>query len=166
MAEELAQEHGGLGFQWQTTLAERERLWKARHDVYYATRALRPGSSVLTTDVCVPISRLAECIVATRADLDQVSFPAVMVGHVGDGNFHVQCLLGQDQLAEADAFAERLVGRAQGMGGTCSGEHGVGSGKKKYLEAEHGESLEVMRSLKRALDPDNRMNPGKVLDLD
>ena len=166
MAEQLAQEHDGLGFQWQTTLADRERLWKARHDVYYATRALRPGSNVLTTDVCVPISRLAECIVATRVDLDRASFPAVMVGHVGDGNFHVQCLLGPDQMEEADAFAERLVERAQGMGGTCSGEHGVGSGKKKYLKAEHGEGLEVMRTLKRALDPDNRMNPGKVLDLD
>jgi D-lactate dehydrogenase (cytochrome) len=166
MAESLSQEHGGLGFQWRTTLEERERLWKARHDVYYATRALRPGSNVLTTDVCVPISRLAECIVETRADLDKASFPAVMVGHVGDGNFHVQCLLGPDQMAEADAFAERLVERAQAMGGTCSGEHGVGSGKKKYLEAEHGEGLEVMRMLKRALDPENRMNPGKVLDLD
>jgi D-lactate dehydrogenase (cytochrome) len=166
MAEQLAGEHGSLGFQWQTTLAERERLWKARHDVYYATRALRPGSAVLTTDVCVPISRLAECIVATRADLDTVSFPAVMVGHVGDGNFHVQCLLGPDQAAEADAFAQRLVERAQAMDGTCTGEHGVGSGKKKYLKAEHGEALEVMRTLKRALDPENRMNPGKVVDVD
>ena len=166
MAEQLANEHGGLGFQWQSTLAERERLWKARHDVYYATRALRPGSNVLTTDVCVPISRLAECIVATRADLDHASFPAVMVGHVGDGNFHVQCLLGADEIAEANAFAERLVERALAMGGTCSGEHGVGLGKKKYLTAEHGEALEVMRTLKRALDPDNRMNPGKVLDMD
>ena len=166
MAESLSQEHGGLGFQWQTTLADRERLWKARHDVYYATRALKPGSQMLTTDVCVPISRLAECIVATRADLDQVSFPAVMVGHVGDGNFHVQCLLEPDQMTEADAFAERLVERAQAMGGTCSGEHGVGSGKKKYLKAEHGEGLEVMRMLKRSLDPENRMNPGKILDLD
>jgi D-lactate dehydrogenase (cytochrome) len=166
MAEQLASEHGSLGFQWQTTLAERERLWKARHDVYYATRALRPGSDVLTTDVCVPISRLAECIVATRADLDAVSFTAVIVGHVGDGNFHVQCLLGPDQAAEVDAFAQRLVERALAMGGTCSGEHGVGSGKKKYLQAEHGEALEVMRTLKRALDPENRMNPGKVVDVD
>jgi len=164
MAEGLAAEHNSLGFQWQSTLAERERLWQARHDVYYATRALRPGSRVLTTDVCVPISRLAECIVATRTDLDTMSFPAVMVGHVGDGNFHVQCLLGEDQLTEADAFAERLVERAQSMGGTCTGEHGVGSGKKKYLAAEHGEGLEVMRMLKRTLDPENRMNPGKVLD--
>ena len=166
MAEQLASEHGSLGFQWQTTLADRERLWKARHDVYYATRALRPGSDLLTTDVCVPISRLAECIVATRADLDSVSFPAVMVGHVGDGNFHVQCLLGPDQIEEANQFAQRLVERAQAMGGTCTGEHGVGSGKKKYLYAEHGEGLEVMRAIKRTLDPDNRMNPGKVLDVD
>jgi D-lactate dehydrogenase (cytochrome) len=166
MAETLAQEHGGLGFEWKTTLAEREKLWKARHDVYYATRALLPGSLVLTTDVCVPISRLAECIVATRAELDRASFQAVMVGHVGDGNFHVQCLYVSDQTAEVDAFAERLVARAQAMGGTCSGEHGVGSGKKKYLQAEHGEALDVMRTIKRALDPDNRMNPGKVLDLD
>ena len=166
MAEQLAGEHNALGFEWQTTLAERERLWQARHDVYYATRALRPGSHVLTTDVCVPISRLAECIVETRADVDAASFPAVMVGHVGDGNFHVQCLLGPDQLSEAAAFAERLVARAQSMGGTCTGEHGVGSGKKKYLYAEHGEALEVMRTIKRALDPDNRMNPGKVLDVD
>jgi D-lactate dehydrogenase (cytochrome) len=166
MAESLAMEHGGLGFEWKSTLAEREALWKARHDVYYATRALRPGSQVLTTDVCVPISRLAECIVATRADLDAASFPAVMVGHVGDGNFHVQCLLGEDQVAEADSFAERLVERAQAMGGTCSGEHGIGLGKKKYLKAEHGEALGVMRDLKLALDPENRMNPGKVVDVD
>ena len=109
MAEVLSEEHGGLGFQWQSTLAERERLWKARHDVYYATRALRPGSQVLTTDVCVPISRLAECIVTTRADLDEASFLAVMVGHVGDGNFHVQCLYAPEQQAKVDAFAERLV---------------------------------------------------------
>jgi D-lactate dehydrogenase (cytochrome) len=166
MAESLSQEHGGFGFEWKTTLAERERLWKARHDVYYATRALRPGSLVLTTDACVPISRLAECIVATREELDRASFPAVMVGHVGDGNFHVQCLYVQDQAAEVDVFAERLVARAQAMGGTCTGEHGVGSGKKKYLKAEHGEALEVMRTIKRALDPENRMNPGKILDPD
>jgi D-lactate dehydrogenase (cytochrome) len=166
LAEEIAGEHGGLGFAWETTLAGRERLWKARHDVYYAARALRPGSDVLTTDVCVPISRLAECIVATRGDLDHECFPATMVGHVGDGNFHVQCMLAPEQAAEAEAFAARLVERAQAMGGTCTGEHGVGTGKKKYLKAEHGEGLEVMRLLKRTLDPDNRMNPGKVLDFD
>jgi D-lactate dehydrogenase (cytochrome) len=166
LAQGLAAEHGGLGFDWQTTEAGRARLWKARHDVYYASRAIRPGSEVLTTDVCVPISRLAECIVATRVDLNGVSFPATMVGHVGDGNFHVQCMLGPEQVVEADDFAARLVERAQAMGGTCTGEHGVGYGKKKYLKAEHGEALEVMRTLKRALDPENRMNPGKIVDLD
>jgi D-lactate dehydrogenase (cytochrome) len=121
---------------------------------------------VLTTDVCVPISRLAECIVSTREDLDRVSFMAVIVGHVGDGNFHVQCLLRPHQVEEAEEFAARLVERAQAMGGTCTGEHGVGLGKKRYMQAEHGEGLEVMRTLKRALDPDNRMNPGKVLDME
>jgi D-lactate dehydrogenase (cytochrome) len=165
MAEHLAAEHGGLGFDWQTSPAGRERLWKARHDVYYASRALKPGSNELTTDVCVPISRMAECIVATRADLDALSFPATIVGHVGDGNFHVLCMLDEEQEAEAEAFAARLVERAQAMGGTCTGEHGVGYGKMKYLKAEHGEALEVMRALKRALDPENRMNPGKIVDL-
>jgi D-lactate dehydrogenase (cytochrome) len=165
LAEQLATEHGGLGFEWQTTPEGRERLWAARHDAYYATRALRPGSNALTTDVCVPISRLAECIVATREDLDGLSFPATIVGHVGDGNFHVLCMLAPEQAAEADAFAERLVERALAMGGTCTGEHGIGYGKKKYMNAEHGDALEVMRSLKRALDPENRMNPGKIVDL-
>jgi D-lactate dehydrogenase (cytochrome) len=166
LAEQLAAEHYSLGFAWETTAAGRERLWKARHDVYYAARALRPGSDVLTTDVCVPISRLADCIVATRADLDTLPFPATIVGHVGDGNFHVQCMLSPDEAELADTFAARLVERAQAMGGTCTGEHGVGLGKKKYLPAEHGDGLEVMRALKRTLDPGNRMNPGKIFDLD
>jgi len=166
LAEQLAGEHGGLGFAWETTPAGRERLWKARHDVYYAARALRPGSEVLTTDVCVPISRLAECIVATRAEIDAASFPATIVGHVGDGNFHVQCMYAPGEADEVEAFAARLVERAQSMGGTCTGEHGVGLGKKKYLVAEHGEALDVMRAIKRALDPDNRMNPGKIFDLE
>lgn len=166
LAEQLAEEHGSLGFAWETTSAGRERLWKARHDVYYAARALRPGSEVLTTDVCVPISRLADCIVATRAELDAAPFPSTIVGHVGDGNFHVQCMYAPGEADEVEAFAARLVERAQSMGGTCTGEHGVGLGKKKYLAAEHGEALEVMRALKRTLDPDNRMNPGKIFDLD
>jgi D-lactate dehydrogenase (cytochrome) len=163
--EQLALEHGSTGFDWQTTPQGRERLWKARHDVYFAVRAIRPGAGHLTTDVCVPISRLAECILATRADLDQQSFPATMVGHVGDGNFHVQCCLMPEDEPAAQAFASRLVDRAQSMGGTCTGEHGVGLGKKKYLQAEHGEALEVMRALKHALDPENRMNPGKIFDM-
>jgi D-lactate dehydrogenase (cytochrome) len=166
LAEQLAVEHGGLGFAWETTPSGRERLWKARHDVFYAARAVRPGSEVLTTDVCVPISRLAECIVATRAEIDAASFLATIVGHVGDGNFHVQCLHSPEEAPEVEAFAARLVERAQAMGGTCTGEHGVGLGKKKYLASEHGEALEVMRALKRAFDPENRMNPGKIFDLD
>jgi D-lactate dehydrogenase (cytochrome) len=166
LAEQLAGEHGGLGFAWETTPDGRERLWKARHDVYYAARAVRPGSEVLTTDVCVPISRLAECIVETRGELDRAAFPATIVGHVGDGNFHVQCMYAPGEAPEVEAFAARLVERAQAMGGTCTGEHGVGFGKKKYLLAEHGAALDVMRALKRTLDPDNRMNPGKIFDLD
>jgi D-lactate dehydrogenase (cytochrome) len=164
LAEELAAEHGGLGLSWETTPAGRERLWKARHDVYYAARALRPGSDVLTTDVCVPISRLAECIVATRAELDKARFIATIVGHVGDGNFHVQCMMAPEEADEVEAFAARLVERAQALGGTCTGEHGVGLGKKKYLQAEHGEALEVMHMIKKTLDPENRMNPGKIFD--
>jgi len=166
LAEQLAREHGATGLAWESSAAGRERLWKARHDAYYASRALRPGSNVLTTDVCVPISRLAECILATRAELDGLGFPATMVGHVGDGNFHVLCALGPEEIEEADAFAHRLVERAHAMGGTCTGEHGVGYGKKKYLQAEHGDALDTMRDIKRALDPDNRMNPGKIVDLD
>ncbi len=166
LAEQLAGEHGGLGFAWETTPAGRERLWKARHDVFYAARAIRPGSEVLTTDVCVPISRLAECIVETRAELDRAVFPATIVGHVGDGNFHVQCMYAPGEKPQVEAFAAGLVERAQAMGGTCTGEHGVGFGKKKYLLAEHGEALDVMRALKRTLDPDNRMNPGKIFDLE
>ncbi len=166
LAGQIVLEHGSSGLEWQTTPAGRERLWKARHDAYYAARALRPGSGALTTDVCVPISRLAECIVATREDLDRLSFRATIVGHVGDGNFHVLCLYQPDEAEEVDAFAHRLVERAHAMGGTCTGEHGVGLGKKKYLSAEHGEALEIMRTLKRALDPDNRMNPGKIFDID
>ncbi len=166
LAEQLAREHGASGLAWESNPEGRERLWQARHDAYYASRALRPGSDVLTTDVCVPISRLAECIVATRTDLDGLGFPGTIVGHVGDGNFHVLCALEHRQSEEADAFAHRLVERAHAMGGTCTGEHGVGYGKKKYLLAEHGEALDTMRTIKRALDPENRMNPGKIVDLD
>jgi len=166
LAEQLAAEHDGLGFTWETTPAGRERLWTARHSAYYASRALRPGSEALTTDVCVPISRLAECIVTTRSEIEVASFTATMVGHVGDGNFHVLCMYEPAQAAEIEAFAARLVERAQAMGGTCTGEHGVGLGKKKYLVAEHGGALDVMRAIKRTLDPDNRMNPGKIFDCD
>ena len=128
--------------------------------------AWRPGCKVWATDVCVPISRLAECIAETQADLAGASMPVPLVGHVGDGNFHLAFLLDPDQPSEweeAKAINARLIKRALEMEGTCTGEHGVGSGKIDYLEAEHGEALDVMRALKRTLDPDNLMNPGKLV---
>jgi D-lactate dehydrogenase (cytochrome) len=164
----IASEHGGHAFEWATRLEERERLWQARHDAFYAALALRPGSRGWTTDVCVPISRLAECVIETKRDHEQAPFPVCLVGHAGDGNFHLIYPLDPNSESELEAarrLNERLVARALALGGTCTGEHGVGSGKMKFLRAEHGEALEVMRALKRALDPDNRMNPGKVVDV-
>jgi len=162
----LASERGGRGFEWATRLEDRERLWQARHDAFYAAVALRPGARAWTTDVCVPISRLAECVVDTRKDHAGAPFPICLVGHAGDGNFHLMYVLDPSSTAEieeAGRLNERMVLRALAMGGTCSGEHGVGTGKMKYLEAEHGPALDVMRTIKRALDPDNRMNPGKMI---
>jgi D-lactate dehydrogenase (cytochrome) len=162
----LAAERGGLGFHWATRPEERQKLWQARHDALYAALALRPNARAWTTDVCVPISRLAECVTATRRDNDGASFPICLVGHAGDGNFHLLYVLdpaNPDEIGEAGRLNERLVLRALEMGGTCSGEHGVGLGKMKYLAAEHGAALDVMRAVKRALDPDNRMNPGKMI---
>ncbi len=167
--EAIAIERGGTGFRRATRLEERERLWQARHDALYAALALRPNSRAWTTDVCVPISRLADCILETRADNEGASFPISLVGHAGDGNFHLLYVLDPDNAAEieeARQLNERLVMRALAMGGTCSGEHGVGLGKMKYLDAEHGPALEVMKMLKRALDPENRMNPGKMVVID
>ena len=164
----LASERGGRGFEWATRLEERERLWHARHNVHFAALALRPGCRSWATDVCVPISRLSDCVLETKADHANVPFPVCLVGHAGDGNFHVIYLLDpsrQEELAEASRLNDRMVTRALAMGGTCTGEHGVGYGKMKYLEAEHGEGLEVMRAIKRALDPENRMNPGKIVDI-
>src|SRR3954466_2810816 len=162
----LAAERGGRGFQWATHLEDRARLWQARHDALYAALALRPGSRGWTTDVCVPISRLAECVVETKKENAGASFPICLVGHAGDGNFHLIYALDPNSAAELDEarrLNERMVLRALEMGGTCSGEHGVGVGKMKFLEREHGAALGVMRTIKRALDPDNRMNPGKML---
>jgi D-lactate dehydrogenase (cytochrome) len=166
--EALASERGGHAFEWATRLEDRERLWQARHNVHFASLALRPGCRSWATDVCVPISRLTECVVETKADHANVPFPVCLVGHAGDGNFHVIYLLdpaNEEELAQARRLNDRMVARALAMGGTCTGEHGVGYGKMKFLEAEHGESLEVMRAIKRALDPDNRMNPGKIVDI-
>ena len=164
--EELAREHGCSGFERAVGLDERARLWQARHDAFYAAMALRPGCRALTTDVCVPISRLADCISETLDDLATSPLIAALVGHVGDGNFHMIFPLDPlvpSELDEARRLAARMAERAQRMGGTCTGEHGVGLGKMDFLRAEHGEALDVMRDIKRALDPLNLMNPGKLI---
>jgi D-lactate dehydrogenase (cytochrome) len=166
MVDEIAKEQGAVGFQWASTPEDRARLWQARHDVYYATLASRPGAGAMTTDVCVPISQLAPCILETQADARASHIAAPLVGHAGDGNFHLILMLNRDdadEVARVSAFSQRLVERALRLGGTCSGEHGVGLGKMKYLKAEHGEALSVMRAIKQALDPNDLMNPGKML---
>jgi D-lactate dehydrogenase (cytochrome) len=162
----IASENGGSEFTWATSDDERERIWKARHDVYFANLALRPNSRGISTDVCVPISALAECILETKRDLAASSVLAPLVAHAGDGNFHLIILIDPDdprEVAEAERINERMVRRAQALGGTCTGEHGVGFGKLKYVRAEHGAALDVMRTIKRALDPANLMNPGKLI---
>ena len=164
----LAAERGGHAFEWATRPEDRERLWDARHNAHYAALALRPGCRSWATDVCVPISRLSDCVLETRDDHAGLTFPVCMVGHAGDGNFHLVYLLDPDnpwELERARELNDRMVARALAMGGTCTGEHGVGYGKMKFLEAEHGGGLSVMRDIKRALDPGNRMNPGKVVDV-
>ena len=162
----LAAENGGSGFRWTTDAEERKHLWQARHDAGYACMALRPGSRAFATDVCVPISRLADCILATKEDLKRSFLVAPIVGHVGDGNFHCTILVDPnkpDEIAEAKRLSDRMVTRALAMDGTCTGEHGIGFGKMAFLETELGAGVDVMRSIKRALDPDNIMNPGKVV---
>jgi D-lactate dehydrogenase (cytochrome) len=166
--QEIVAENGGSGFQWATTTEDRARLWQARHNTLYAAMALRPGSRAWVTDVCVPISRLAECVLETRRDLQSSNLIAPLVGHVGDGNFHLNIVVNPDderEVKEVHEFNARLIHRALALGGTCTGEHGVGVGKMKYLQDEHGDALEVMKAIKRALDPDNRMNPGKIFEL-
>lgn len=162
----LAAEHGGGDFRWSTSPEERNRLWQARHDAYYAALALRPGAQGWPTDVCVPISRLAECIAETEADIASAPFPVPIAGHAGDGNFHLVFVIDPNDPSEIEAATrinDRLVMRALAMGGTCTGEHGVGYGKMKFLQAEHGEGVAVMRAIKQALDPENLMNPGKIV---
>jgi len=164
--EEITRENGARGFKWASSLEDRNTLWQARHNAYYAAVASRPGARAWTTDVCVPISHLAECILETQADLQQSNVEAPLVGHAGDGNFHLIIMLNPDdpnELAKVTAISERLVERALKFGGTCSGEHGVGFGKLKYLAAEHGDALGVMRAIKHAIDPNNLMNPGKLI---
>jgi D-lactate dehydrogenase (cytochrome) len=163
---EIAAEYGGGPFEWAAHEEDRAKLWQARHDVYYACLALRPGCKAFATDVCVPISRLAECVGEAKRDLAANGLVGPIVGHVGDGNFHVSVLIDPDdaeEVARAKAFYERLILGAIAMDGTCTGEHGVGRGKMRFLEVEHGTGLNVMRAIKRALDPADIMNPGKIV---
>ena len=167
MVKEISSEEGGSDFHWSNREQERQKLWEARHNALYAALALRPGSKGWPTDVCVPISRLADCILETKSDIEESGMIIPLVGHVGDGNFHLLFLIDPDneeeELQRYQPLNDRLVERALRMGGTCTGEHGIGSGKIKYMEAEHGDSLELMRQIKRAFDPDNLMNPGKMI---
>ncbi|MFZ4808171.1 MAG: FAD-binding oxidoreductase [Hyphomicrobiaceae bacterium] len=163
---EIARSEGAIRFDWAEQEEERRRLWKARHDVYWAVRTTWPGKDVLATDVCVPISRLAECVLETQRDIRETGLIAPIVGHVGDGNFHTTPVFDMNDPAEkakVEGFLERLAARAIAMDGTCTGEHGVGQGKIKYLKAEHGAGIEVMRQIKRALDPLDILNPGKII---
>jgi len=168
-AQEVASAHGALHFDWAAEESERRRLWHARHRAYEASRALLPGRKGLSTDACVPLSELAGCILETQADIAEHDLVAPIVGHVGDGNFHTCVLVDPDDpddLARAEAFHDRLIRRALACGGTCSGEHGVGYGKSRFLLEEHGPHvLELMRGIKRAFDPEGILNPGKVADL-
>ena len=166
MAAEIAKDNGCGEFQWETKTEGRTRLWQARHDAYYAALAMRPNKRAIATDVCVPISRLADCILETREDITASGLYVPIVGHVGDGNFHLTILVDVDdpeELAKAHELDEKMVMRALAMDGTCTGEHGIGFGKMDFLVAEHGEAISVMRAIKIALDPQNIMNPGKII---
>ena len=165
---EIAAGEGGGEFRWAGRPEERNQLWQARHDAYWAARGLRPGADLVSTDVCVPISALAACVGETQQDIESTGLLAPIVGHVGDGNFHVMPLFDVDSAAERSAvqgFLDRLIERALRMDGTCSGEHGVGQGKIRYLAQEHGTGVEVMVAIKKALDPLNILNPGKIFAL-
>lgn len=163
---EIAEDVGGAGFTWTSSPEERTKLWQARHDAYWAALAFRPGAEVVATDVCVPISRLAECVGAAQAKMDELGLIAPIVGHVGDGNFHTSLLVMKDdadEMARGRTYISWLNETAIGMEGTCTGEHGIGQGKRPYLEAELGDATDVMRAIKVAIDPDNIMNPGKIV---
>jgi D-lactate dehydrogenase (cytochrome) len=162
----IAKDHGGMDFEWATRPEDRTRLWSARHQAYFACLQLRPGCRAFSTDVCVPISRLTECIEETTHDISKASMPVALFGHVGDGNFHLLIpVMGDADLAEAKAINERLVDRALGMEGTSTGEHGIGYGKIASLEKELGPAVDLMRTLKKTFDPDNLLNPGKVVPI-
>lgn len=159
----------GRDFQWAVKTEDRNRLWKARHNAYHAVKAASPGLDLWVTDVCVPISNLTRCILKTKEDIKESGLFAPIVGHVGDGNFHLTIAYDPQNdrdVKNIEAFSDRLVQRALDLDGTCTGEHGVGVGKKKYLAAEFGEALDIMRQIKKALDPDNILNPHKIFDLE
>ncbi len=166
---ELARDNSATGFRWAVREEERNALWKARHDAYWAALAAGgPGRKVYVTDACVPISRLGECILETKADIDASALAGPMVGHAGDGNFHVQLLVDPEsaiEAAEAERIADRIAKRALRLGGTVTGEHGVGLGKMKHMRAEHGQAWDVMAEIKRTLDPQNILNPGKIVEI-
>lgn len=165
IAGEIAAGHGAEGFRWSTDADERTKLWQARHDMFWATKAIKPGYDLYTGDICVPISRLAESIVAARQDIDESRLTGQIIGHVGDGNFHTAYLIDPDNpadLAEAERLGDRLVERALAVGGTASGEHGIGIVKLKFMRREHGDAVDVMKKIKAALDPLGIMNPGKM----
>ncbi len=168
--QEIARDNNGMDFEWADRPEERTRLWTARHNAYFAGLQMRPGCKASTTDVCVPISRLAECIDTATKDLATASFPSTIVGHVGDGNFHVLMMLDPDsqaEWAESEKLNKKLVKQAIDADGTCTGEHGIGLHKIQFMSDEHGEdALDLMRSLKKAFDPNNILNPGKVIRLD
>jgi D-lactate dehydrogenase (cytochrome) len=169
LVEEIASSHNGQAFEWATAPEDRSRLWHARDNTLYAGIGLRPGAKAMITDVCVPVSQLARCLRDTAADLTETGLTAPIVGHVGDGNFHTLILLdpnAPDELERAKAAHARMVARALALGGTCTGEHGIGTGKIDFLEQELGEAVDVMRAIKRALDPQNLMNPGKIVRLE
>ena len=162
----IAKEQGGKDFEWATKQEDRTRLWQARHDAYPACLRLKPGGRAMSTDVCVPISKLAECIAETNKDLANTTIPIALFGHVGDGNFHLAIMVNPNypaDLAEAERVNHNVVHRALGMGGTCTGEHGIGYGKLGFLDAEHGEAVSVMHAIKHSLDPHNIFNRGKVI---
>ena len=169
LTQEIATDLGGEDFHWSNKPEERNRLWNARHNMFYSVQRIRPGATAWPTDVCVPISRLAECINQTVEDVAKTNVIAPIVGHVGDGNFHLLYLFDEDdekEIEQVNWINSRMIDRALAMGGTCTGEHGVGHGKMKYLEREHGsEAVAMMVAIKRALDPQNIMNPGKVLPM-
>jgi D-lactate dehydrogenase (cytochrome) len=169
MFRDISDEFGGSDFQWATKAEDRNKLWKARHEAYYAAKALRPGSDGFVTDCCVPISKLAECIARTKREIEKSGLIAPILGHVGDGNFHLVILIESGNVAElkaAETLAEAVNLLALELGGTVTGEHGVGVGKKKYMTSEHGAAYSLMSTIKRAIDPQNIMNPGKTVTID